>query len=116
MSDLLNCPFCDGDAIYDEACPGEHFIRCVACEASTAIVIEGGDDPLPLVKERWNRRMHDKRAAAVRDALDLYVAHRLLPELGLASGKEPDFKREDVRNWLGIIDAISALSPREPRP
>ncbi len=60
---LLPCPFCGGDAEFgaiggecDDA--GGQFVQCTdaRCEASSALIFPCGDEPKPLLAERWNRR------------------------------------------------------------
>lgn len=62
---LLLCPFCGGYAVEsqvdDQDSPdcGGHFIQCTeaTCGASSALIFACGDDPKPLLRERWNRRI-----------------------------------------------------------
>jgi hypothetical protein len=60
---LLPCPFCGGDAEFgaiggegDDA--GGQFVQCTdaMCGASSALIFPCGDEPEPLLVERWNRR------------------------------------------------------------
>lgn len=60
---LLPCPFCGGDAEYGEVGgegddAGGQFIQCAnaRCGASSALIFPCGDEPKPLLRERWNRR------------------------------------------------------------
>ncbi len=61
---LYSCPFCGGFAVLssieDESGPdyGGHFVQCTngTCGASTPLIFACGDDPVPLLIERWNRR------------------------------------------------------------
>lgn len=64
--DLLPCPFCGGKAEFDSVPAhqdvfnaGGVFIICTtrACLASSALIFPSGDDPKPLLAERWNRRV-----------------------------------------------------------
>lgn len=60
------CPFCGGEAVFGEVSfevdtpdAGGQFIQCVdgMCAASSALIFPCGDDPKPLLIERWNRRV-----------------------------------------------------------
>ena len=62
---LLPCPFCGWAAEYrivegDNGHPdiGAHFIGCTndLCAVSTALIFPCGDEPKPLLVEKWNRR------------------------------------------------------------
>jgi Lar family restriction alleviation protein len=56
---LLPCPFCGGTAhalCGDGVNQGGYFVECGMCRASTNIVFACGDDPLPQLMEKWNRR------------------------------------------------------------
>ena len=62
-SGLLPCPFCGGDAEYGEVGgeggdAGGQFVQCTnaMCGASSALIFPCGDEPKPLLAERWNRR------------------------------------------------------------
>jgi hypothetical protein len=57
------CPFCGNEAFFGEVGgegedAGGHFIQCTAdaCGASTKLIFACGEDPKPLLLERWNRR------------------------------------------------------------
>lgn len=63
--DLLPCPFCGADAEFgeveggkDDPNTGGRFVQCTnrLCAASSALIFACGDDPKPLLLERWNRR------------------------------------------------------------
>lgn len=64
MPELKRCPFCGGDAIQsqiedsDSPDSGGYFIQCTekSCGTSSALIFACGDDPIPLLIERWNRR------------------------------------------------------------
>lgn len=60
MPDLLQCPFCGGDAAFGVSVvpehDGGHYIQCQSCLISTGLVYPCGDDPKPILAERWNRR------------------------------------------------------------
>ena len=61
---LKPCPFCGGEAefgeVENESDPnfGGRFVMCQnpLCEASSALIFACGDDPKPLLLERWNNR------------------------------------------------------------
>lgn len=62
---LKPCPFCGGEAEIgridgDENTPnfGGMFVQCLnpLCEASSALIFPCGEDPKPLLMERWNKR------------------------------------------------------------
>lgn len=61
MSELLPCPCCGSAAEFDEATGddfGGHFIACTnrLCGLTTPLMFACGEDPKPLLAERWNRR------------------------------------------------------------
>ena len=63
-SELRPCPFCGGDAEFGQIGgegddSGGQFIQCAnaRCGASSALIFPCGDEPKPLLIERWNRRM-----------------------------------------------------------
>ena len=65
---LLPCPFCDGTAEICEAAecgPDAYVVACLnrLCLASSAVIFAHGDDPRPLLMERWNRRALNGRAS-----------------------------------------------------
>lgn len=77
---LKPCPFCGGEAEIgqiegDENTPnvGGMFVQCLnpRCEASSALIYPCGDDPKPLLMERWNKRPLESQRAQneVSDAL-----------------------------------------------
>lgn len=59
---LRPCPFCGGDAEFDEIIEGQdtgsHFVQCTssACGASSARIFPLMDDVKALLLERWNKR------------------------------------------------------------
>lgn len=61
---LKPCPFCGGEAeiiqLDDEEAEnfGGMAVECQTktCRASSALIFPCGDDPRPLLLERWNRR------------------------------------------------------------
>jgi hypothetical protein len=65
---LKHCPFCGSEPVYgmidDAGSPdnGGHFIQCTnaCCGASMGLVFACGDDPKPLLKDRWNNRVNAK--------------------------------------------------------
>lgn len=62
--ELLSCPFCGGEGEFgyvdDVESPdhGGHFLQCTeaGCGASIGLIYNNGEDPKPLLAERWNRR------------------------------------------------------------
>ena len=89
---LKPCPFCGADDaeygyVDDEESPdhGGHFIQCphARCGASVGLIFNNGEDPKPLLVERWNRRagLHPSASGEgvkgdVYDVLwDLVAAH-----------------------------------------
>ena len=59
--ELLPCPFCGSKEVsvaneepHDNS--GGYFIFCGECGASTNLRFAHGDDPVPLLREQWNRR------------------------------------------------------------
>lgn len=66
MSDLKPCPFCNGKAEFGEVTDrdspdfGGHFISC-ECLACVGLIYANGDDPKPLLAEKWNRRAQEDR-------------------------------------------------------
>ena len=63
-SDLLPCPFCGGRAEYNNKADhgeyaGGHFVQCTnsVCMASSLLIFACGEDPLPKLMEKWNRRI-----------------------------------------------------------
>jgi hypothetical protein len=62
---LLPCPFCGGSAEFnviegedDAPNAGGLFIECLnpLCQASSALMFPNGEDPRPILLERWNKR------------------------------------------------------------
>ena len=72
---LKPCPFCGGNAEFDEVGEGQdaggHFVQCLnsACGASSALIFPLMDDVKALLMERWNRRPN-VRAKAHQGAAD----------------------------------------------
>jgi hypothetical protein len=65
---LLPCPFCGGDAEFgavggDGGDAGGQFVQCTnaMCGASSALIFPCGDEPKPLLIEKWNRRATNER-------------------------------------------------------
>lgn len=61
------CPCCGHAAAFDVATgddEGGHFVACLnpRCGISTPLIFACGDDPKPLLRERWNRRKEADRA------------------------------------------------------
>lgn len=56
MSDLLNCPFCGGEAEWKSGGPGCAWVSCKDCPAET------GDGTIDRVKKSWNNRTPDRAA------------------------------------------------------
>lgn len=62
--ELLPCPFCGGKAQFDciesedgdDPNEGGHCVACSGCGACSILVFACGDDPLPILAEKWNRR------------------------------------------------------------
>ena len=60
---LKPCPFCGGDAMFTveqrENHPefGGHSAMCGTCGAGIGYVFACGDDPQPLLMEKWNKRV-----------------------------------------------------------
>lgn len=58
--ELKTCPFCGSSAKRFEVRRGEyiggHGIKCTNCGCSTDLTFACGDEPWPLVIEKWNRR------------------------------------------------------------
>lgn len=63
--ELLPCPCCGSKAIFGQADDGEyeggHFVECTndLCGLTIALIYACGDDPKPLLSERWNRRVSE---------------------------------------------------------
>lgn len=68
---VLPCPFCgsepefgivEGDPNGDDF--GGHFMQCTnnRCAASVGLIFACGDDPQPLLVERWNARTNGEAA------------------------------------------------------
>jgi hypothetical protein len=61
------CPCCGHAAGFDVATgddEGGHFVACLnpRCGISTPLIFACGDDPKPLLRERWNRRKEADKA------------------------------------------------------
>lgn len=63
MSKFLPCPFCGSDARLIEGGPGNAYVQCTGCKAST------DDRSRERAVELWNRRDAQNKAAA-REALE----------------------------------------------
>jgi hypothetical protein len=64
VTDLLPCPFCGSEAIFqectdpdDEANFGGWYIDCTGCIATSDLRFASKEDPRPLLAEAWNRRV-----------------------------------------------------------
>ena len=54
---LKPCPFCGSDAVIGEDDSDQgYYVECIGCGASSCKQYACGDDPLPLLHEKWNRR------------------------------------------------------------
>ena len=53
---LLPCPFCGGTAEIVEVETGAVVAECQDCKASSAMHYACGDNPVPMLLEKWNRR------------------------------------------------------------
>jgi hypothetical protein len=71
-SDRLKCcPHCASDAEVNQTTDGGYFVECLKCGASTSLVYATGDDPLPMLMERWNRRA----AVPASEPVDVKAIH-----------------------------------------
>lgn len=62
MSDLKKCPFCGGEAEYNNNFDGFEWIQCQECGARSSIErISSDADP----KDSWNRRAGEPRKAVL---------------------------------------------------
>lgn len=54
---LKRCPFCASEAeVAQNSADNGYYVECLSCKTSSAKVFPCGDDPLPVLHERWNRR------------------------------------------------------------
>ena len=126
-SDRLKlCPFCGGHGEvmrmpHDHIDAGAMFIQCVnaTCMASTCLVYPMGDDPLPILMEKWNRR-----AAAAPLTAPLYAADT--PPVGLfalrdavrclrETGRYIDEEGEATNALEDLLDRLSATGENHVR-
>jgi hypothetical protein len=99
------CPFCGYEAVEgvvgegDDA--GGHFIQCSngMCGVSTPLQFACGDDPRPLLLERWNRR----------DTYALAIENRRLREA------LSELTNVDIAVWAGKIDDVALEMRRDLR-
>lgn len=91
---LLPCPFCGGEAAVQKESPadnsGGYFVDCNSCRASTNLRYACGDNPVPLLMERWNARAPSKTAEGAYPALPEPVSKQ--------------FQGNDD-GWYGFMDA-----------
>ncbi len=117
-SDILKpCPFCGHDA---EICTmpaedGEHgagamFIQCTYCMASSCLIYPLGDDPVPLLLEKWNRRpIIDSEAALATPQLEPVVT-LICGEVEITSNGAEQY--DDNLEWhLPAVQKLSAANP-----
>lgn len=83
--DLKPCPFCGGKATFSEVDGAEfvsdfggHFVSCTnpICEVSTGLIFACGDDPKPLLAERWNSRWKPNKPSPECNPQDLCAGCR----------------------------------------
>ena len=55
---LKPCANCGGDGHVEQAEDGGYFIQCInpMCGMSTCLMYACGEDPVPILMEKWNRR------------------------------------------------------------
>lgn len=54
------CPCCGASAVVQDGSNGDdggYYIECSGCGLSTVLMYPCGEDPLPILKEKWNRRV-----------------------------------------------------------
>lgn len=116
---LKSCPHCGGHAEIDQSESGGYYIECLVCGASTQLIFATGDDPVPLLMERWNKRI---RPAEPVSALTDEQIVSVLASLGTDAEKSryednPVLQvRTTVPGIRNIFAALLAASPAKVEP
>ena len=82
--ELKPCVLCGGEGVFgyveDEGSPdfGGHFIQCteMRCGMSVGLIYNNGEDPRPLLAERWNRRAPTPTPEGEREAIARIIEPR----------------------------------------
>jgi len=119
-NELLPCPFCGNSkniAMTNEKHDhsGGYFIACPVCNASTTLVYACGDDPRPILAEKWNRRAHlASQPEAAQEGWRLVpvdVVQAAANKLALI-GKIYDGDKESRRLAKTLAECASAPQPK----
>ncbi len=100
--ELLHCPFCGSADSEMQQAQTEHYVECLECEASTALLSTRRE-----ARELWNRR------AALRAAPEGYVLVPVepTPEMLMAAGSAV----HSATYWKTAWAAMLAARPQEVR-
>lgn len=58
--ELKPCPFCGGQASFDCDDHGWNWIQCDVCNASSTCAVHCSESCLPLLAEKWNKRINEE--------------------------------------------------------
>lgn len=118
--ELLPCPFCGNSkniAMTNEKHDhsGGYFIACPVCDASTALVYACGDDPRPILVDKWNRRAHlaepQGDAGRLADKLEHDIQVHKLFWLATGLYQPPTMKIERWREAIAALRSQPAGTP-----